>query len=621
MGAVLDMNSNRIINVGTPVSGTDVLRLVDISNIFFNPAGLVPTNGALTFDTVSTAHTATISSLVTYLWVAGFTAAGDGGGALYLRASAGAGAGKFQSADGAWWQLASFQRLYADMFGARGDGSTDDATAINNGLSFVQTNLTSGGTLHLWSKVYKVNSTVTVLDGTFLEGDTFNANMSSLSGTQILVANTVTPGVQVGTGATNNSAGLIKAVVNRVGTPISGSGVGILVKDGFNQLLDSVGSVNQDVGFSWKSDSTTGITCHATRLYTGAITGKHVVIDTWPELFIDFIRLGANGSGDKNCTSYVTITGGGLGGSGPNGIFFSNFQFNQGTNAPTHAIEFVSMSHTDSNALEFKFEEGHIEGVSGAIIYSDSSCSILNRFNFSDVTVNCPTVPMWALNVGTQLGDWKITDNLFYTSTWTLAPTSQFSKVSISNNTVLSAGVITVPTNSTISLANNDWGGLAISGAGNISISGDTLSAGSFTNTGTGVVSFISAVGQGELPWTPVLSFGGSSTGMTYTAQTGTYQVVGRTVTATFTIILTTKGSSTGTAVISGLPLTVADFGSSDTCYSANFLTLSGPVIANAGGTTKTINLYQSSSTGVLLLNHGNFTNTTVLRGTIVYTV
>ena len=60
-----------------------------------------------------------------------------------------------------------------------------------------------------------------------------------------------------------------------------------------------------------------------------------------------------------------------------------------------------------------------------------------------------------------------------------------------------------------------------------------------------------------EGTWTPTLKFGGGTTGITYSQQFGQYTKIGRLVTCTFNIFLTSKGSSTGSASIDGLPFTV----------------------------------------------------------------
>jgi hypothetical protein len=60
-----------------------------------------------------------------------------------------------------------------------------------------------------------------------------------------------------------------------------------------------------------------------------------------------------------------------------------------------------------------------------------------------------------------------------------------------------------------------------------------------------------------EGTWTPTLKFGGGTTGITYSQQFGQYTKIGRLVTCTFNIFLTSKGSSAGPAIIDNLPFTV----------------------------------------------------------------
>jgi hypothetical protein len=58
--------------------------------------------------------------------------------------------------------------------------------------------------------------------------------------------------------------------------------------------------------------------------------------------------------------------------------------------------------------------------------------------------------------------------------------------------------------------------------------------------------------------WTPVLTFGGGSTGITYGTQLGQYLKLGPLLLYSCNIILTSKGSSTGVAQIGGLPVAAA---------------------------------------------------------------
>src|SRR5260221_14348861 len=62
-----------------------------------------------------------------------------------------------------------------------------------------------------------------------------------------------------------------------------------------------------------------------------------------------------------------------------------------------------------------------------------------------------------------------------------------------------------------------------------------------------------------EGTWTPGVAFGGAAVGVTYATQSGTYVKIGSQVTAWFSMTLTSKGSSTGAATITGLPFTMAN--------------------------------------------------------------
>jgi hypothetical protein len=56
-------------------------------------------------------------------------------------------------------------------------------------------------------------------------------------------------------------------------------------------------------------------------------------------------------------------------------------------------------------------------------------------------------------------------------------------------------------------------------------------------------------------PWTPSLQFGGATTGITYTVQTGSYQQAGKIVLAQFTFTLSSIGTATGNATLCGIPV------------------------------------------------------------------
>ncbi len=118
-------------------------------------------------------------------------------------------------------------------------------------------------------------------------------------------------------------------------------------------------------------------------------------------------------------------------------------------------------------------------------------------------------------------------------------------------------------------------------------------------------------VGQ---PWTPVLKFGGGTTGITYSSQGGIFAVSGRQITAQFTIITTSKGSSTGDATVTGLPYVVNtnnDCAVSVGQYSgfATSFVPSGFVQAN----TSTINIEKLGGTAIAAVADTDFNNATEL--------
>jgi len=69
---------------------------------------------------------------------------------------------------------------------------------------------------------------------------------------------------------------------------------------------------------------------------------------------------------------------------------------------------------------------------------------------------------------------------------------------------------------------------------------------------GTGTSELLDDYEEGA--WTPALLFGGASTGITYSHQTGVYTKIGNIVNFSLRIRISSAGSATGAATISGLP-------------------------------------------------------------------
>jgi hypothetical protein len=118
----------------------------------------------------------------------------------------------------------------------------------------------------------------------------------------------------------------------------------------------------------------------------------------------------------------------------------------------------------------------------------------------------------------------------------------------------------------------------------------------------------------GPCTWTPVLQFGGGTSGITYTTQTGIYTQslasYGPLVTELH-IQLSSKGTSTGAATITGLPgNTVNYYGTCSSPFNANMSALTAPLQGFTQLGTAAIQFDQQGATGTANVADTNFTNT-----------
>ena len=118
--------------------------------------------------------------------------------------------------------------------------------------------------------------------------------------------------------------------------------------------------------------------------------------------------------------------------------------------------------------------------------------------------------------------------------------------------------------------------------------------------------------------WTPTLTFGGGSTGITYSTQSGTYTRIGNIAFVTMIIILTNKGSSTGNAVVTGFPLTFSAQNENVCCGLWNLITFTGThtqVVINAEASTSNIRLFQcGENVAFASTTDANFANTSQIQ-------
>lgn len=178
-----------------------------------------------TVKNVAALTAAIVPSTVDAVNVLGYTTAGDGGGAIYIRVgSEPTHLGKAQSADGAWWAIQPFQELHFEMFGTIPDQiSTSQQANMQKCFDFIDTNgygvvrLLPGRYYYLTSTTSGNNATnigLRVYDNTTILGPgEFRCNRISSNANRLVVLSilgsyvtidgvtfrnvgTITPGVQ-----------------------------------------------------------------------------------------------------------------------------------------------------------------------------------------------------------------------------------------------------------------------------------------------------------------------------------------------------------------------------------------------------------------------------------------
>ncbi|RYE08131.1 MAG: DUF2793 domain-containing protein [Hyphomicrobiales bacterium] len=125
--------------------------------------------------------------------------------------------------------------------------------------------------------------------------------------------------------------------------------------------------------------------------------------------------------------------------------------------------------------------------------------------------------------------------------------------------------------------------------------------------------------------WTPTITFGGNSVGVTYGSPTGgRYTKIGRTVVASGSVTLTSKGSSVGAAGVGNLPFASAN----DGIYAAaaigmanGFSSVTAAVLGVVAPNASRITLYHANNGNGAGLTNSNFGASSQLFFTVVYDV
>ena len=128
-----------------------------------------------------------------------------------------------------------------------------------------------------------------------------------------------------------------------------------------------------------------------------------------------------------------------------------------------------------------------------------------------------------------------------------------------------------------------------------------------------------------EGTWTPVLTFGGSSTGITYdSSDRGNYTKVGNIVTVFVRMVLTSKGSASGSALVTGLPFTSKGGNFVTGCSLAGFndLTFANQLIMQIGENDTVATIFEVTEAGARTsITNSDFANNTRLSWSATYLV
>ncbi|NBX50266.1 hypothetical protein EBT25_10065 [bacterium] len=120
-----------------------------------------------------------------------------------------------------------------------------------------------------------------------------------------------------------------------------------------------------------------------------------------------------------------------------------------------------------------------------------------------------------------------------------------------------------------------------------------------------------------EGTWTPAIAFGGSSTGVTYQAYSGArYTKIGNRVFLTGSIFLTSKGSQTGSATITGLPFAEGSGnpGKTSTSIDISDISFINQIFGVVGASSSSIFLSQVTTAGTRSdITNTNFANSSVI--------
>lgn len=269
---------------------------------------------------------------------------------------------------------------------------------------------------------------------------------------------------------------------------------------------------------------------------------------------IDRLTVNINGTGAMGISSSGITAGSGVGASARMYLV-----------AGTIAAGTAPLKFTSGPVLTTP-EVGAVEFTSDKWFGTISTGTARKEFTLNDAALTSGRVPIVTTN-GRLTDD---SDMTFATDTLTVTKAST-TQVSLSGATsgavVVKAAAVAGSNTVTLPAGTTDFSATG----GTSQVVKQTSSGGAFT-VGQLAMADVSDYSTGT--FTPAVTFGGGSTGVTYTNQVGRYTQIGNRVAFSLRMTLSAKGSSTGTAHIEGLPFTTSSASNSFTAcsvYGTNF--------------------------------------------------
>lgn len=242
--------------------------------------------------------------------------------------------------------------------------------------------------------------------------------------------------------------------------------------------------------------------------------------------------------------------------------------------------------------------------------YGRSSTATLWQFNPSTGTITEYLAPAGTADAAltwTQVSATTITGHTFnvpITVGVLNATTVNATNIVSTNNTLTNATIGTLTLTNPLSIANGGTGSTTAATA----------------RTALGLTAAATATASVGTSWTPVLKFGGNTTGITYSTQVGFYERIGSLLFLSINITLTSKGSATGTATIDGFPFNAARTQALDIPFATNVSSFNNAFGLVFGGTSS-IQIGTMNTAGNAGFTDANFANNSTINISGVYNI